>query len=113
MQHYDAVHSPTPGQLGMGAGKKNPKNVTSQAQHLSFLQQHPYDKYTEDDLEQVRGSSSTRLTLLCHREWGGERSLSTVVIVIQCWFPFSAISWYMNFKASLCCEIFSCELLPF
>lgn len=53
MQHFDAVHTPTPGQLGMGPGKKNQKNVTSQAQHLSYLQQHPYDKFTEDDLEQV------------------------------------------------------------
>lgn len=52
MQHFDAVHTPTPGQLGMGPGKKNQKNVTS-AQHLSYLQQHPYDKFTEDDLEQV------------------------------------------------------------
>lgn len=53
MQHFDAVHTPTPWQLGMGPGKKNQKNVTSQAQHLSYLQQHPYDKFTEDDLEQV------------------------------------------------------------
>lgn len=54
MQHFDAVHTPTPGQLGMGPGKKNQKNVTSQAQHLSYLQQHPYDKFTEDDLEQAK-----------------------------------------------------------
>lgn len=53
MQHFDAVHTPTPAQMGMVPVKKNQKNVTTQAQHLSYLQQHPYDKLTEEELEQV------------------------------------------------------------
>ncbi|KAK3089147.1 hypothetical protein FSP39_001265 [Pinctada imbricata] len=55
MEHYDAVYSPTPGQLGAVPGKKGQKSVATQAQHLSYIQQHPYNKYTEEELEQARG----------------------------------------------------------
>lgn len=59
MMHYDAVHSPTPSQLGIQMGKKGPqqmsqKAVVSQAQHLAYLDQHPYHKYEDKDLEKVR-----------------------------------------------------------
>lgn len=53
MLHYDAVYSPTPGQLGVNPNSKKPsqKGVANQAQHLAYLEQHPYASYTEDDLD--------------------------------------------------------------
>ncbi len=58
MMHYDAVHSPTPSQLGLAPGKKGPqqpsqKSVVSQAQHMAYLDQHPHHRYEERDLEKV------------------------------------------------------------
>ncbi|XP_021355301.1 cell division cycle 5-like protein [Mizuhopecten yessoensis] len=53
MLHYDAVYSPTPGQLGVNPNSKKPsqKGVVNQAQHLAYLEQHPYSGYTEEDIE--------------------------------------------------------------
>lgn len=53
MQYFDVVYIFIFGQLGMGLGKKNQKNVILQVQYLLYLQQYSYDKFTEDDLEQV------------------------------------------------------------
>lgn len=53
MQYFDVVYIFIFGQLGMGLGKKNQKNVILQVQYLFYLQQYSYDKFTEDDLEQV------------------------------------------------------------
>jgi hypothetical protein len=58
MMHYDAVHSPTPAQLGLMPGKKgaqqpSQKSVVSQAQHMAYLDQHSYLRYEEKDLEKV------------------------------------------------------------
>ncbi|XP_041352157.1 cell division cycle 5-like protein [Gigantopelta aegis] len=58
MLHYDALYSPTPGQLGIapGAKKNTPsqKGVLNQAQHLAYLEQNSYETYLEDELEQAQ-----------------------------------------------------------
>ena len=61
MLHYDAVYNPTLAQQGIQAGKKTStqKAVLNQAQHLAYLETHPYKKYDEYDLEQVRDDYTT------------------------------------------------------
>ncbi|KAL3882692.1 hypothetical protein ACJMK2_029005 [Sinanodonta woodiana] len=62
MLHYDAVYSPTPAQLGIVPGKKNlpsQKSVVNQAAHLAYLEQNPFEKISEDDIEMA-------VTLLKH-----------------------------------------------
>ena len=59
MMHHDFVYSPTEMQETSGggvAGKKNQSNqksVLNQAQHLAYLEQHPYEAYEDDDLQEV------------------------------------------------------------
>ena len=49
MLHYDAVYSPPV----IPADIKKRGQVTSQAQHLAYLEQHPYETYSQDQLVQV------------------------------------------------------------
>lgn len=46
MLHYDAVHSPDVGEKG-----KKQSSVLSQAQHLAYLEQHPYEAFSSQELE--------------------------------------------------------------
>ncbi|XP_013791247.2 cell division cycle 5-like protein [Limulus polyphemus] len=72
MFHHDAVHNPTPQQIGVAPGSKKPKqphsSVLNQAQHLAYLEKHPYEKMLEEELEAV---SVILLCLISHRdrEW--------------------------------------------
>ena len=59
MLHHDAVYNPTANQA-MGAGPATAKGtassqkaVVSQAQHLAYLERHPYRQYEDADLKQV------------------------------------------------------------
>jgi pre-mRNA-splicing factor CDC5/CEF1 len=49
MLHYDAVYSPPV----VPAETKKRGQVMSQAQHLAYLEQHPYETYSQDQLAQV------------------------------------------------------------
>jgi hypothetical protein len=49
MFHYDAVYSPPV----IPADVKKRSQVTSQAQHLAYLEQHPYESYNQEQLGQV------------------------------------------------------------
>nr|CAD7589113.1 unnamed protein product [Timema genevievae] len=50
MLHYDAVYSPA----SAGDGKRPPRSqVTTQAQHLAYLEQHPYNSYASHHLQQA------------------------------------------------------------
>lgn len=54
MMHHDAVYTPTPQQLGIPPGSKKPpsqKGVINQAQHLSYLEQNPYDQFDDEELQ--------------------------------------------------------------
>lgn len=56
MLHFDAVHSPTLQQMGLAPGMKKPpgqKSIINQAQHLAFLEQHPFVKHKDEDLQKV------------------------------------------------------------
>jgi len=49
MFHYDSVYSPPV----VPADVKKRSQVTSQAQHLAYLEQHPYESYSQEQLAQV------------------------------------------------------------
>lgn len=80
MMHYDAVHSPTPAQLGLMPGKKgaqqpSQKSVVSQAQHMAYLEQHPYRRYEEKDLEKAKTLLKQEMEHVKHRMGHGDLSL--------------------------------------
>lgn len=57
MLHFDAVHSPTLQQMGLAPGMKKPpgqKSIINQAQHLGYLEQHPFVKHKDEDLQKAR-----------------------------------------------------------
>ncbi|KAG0411959.1 hypothetical protein HPB47_010910 [Ixodes persulcatus] len=49
MQHYDALHHPTAHQRPGGGPRKGAP--MDEAQHLAYLDRHPYRKYSQEDLE--------------------------------------------------------------
>lgn len=49
MLHYDSVYSP----VDLPEGKRRTQ-ASTQAQHLAYLEQHPYMTYTQEQLEQAR-----------------------------------------------------------
>lgn len=54
MLHYDAVCDPLPPEvatLTQSGPKKQP--ILTEAQHLAYLQAHPYQQFTEEELENV------------------------------------------------------------
>lgn len=55
MLHYDALHSPTPAQLGVQAGSKKKSRshnvVLNEAQHMAYLERHTYEKFVEEELD--------------------------------------------------------------
>ncbi len=55
MLHYDAVFNPTGMQQGLVGGKPqlSQKSVVNQAQHISYLEQHPHQTYPEEDMKGV------------------------------------------------------------
>lgn len=58
MLHYDSVHNPTPAQMGIPPGSKKSqptqKGVLNQAQHLAYLESHPYIHYEEEELTSAK-----------------------------------------------------------
>ncbi len=56
MLHHDAVYSPTLAQQGIIPGSKKPpsqKTIANQAQHLGYLENHRYEKFSQNDIEEV------------------------------------------------------------
>ncbi len=56
MLHHDAVYSPTLAQQGILPGSKKPpsqKTIANQAQHLGYLESHRYEKFSQNDIEEV------------------------------------------------------------
>lgn len=54
MLHYDAVRNPLPPEvatLTQSGPKKQP--ILTEVQHLAYLQAHPYQHFTEDEMENV------------------------------------------------------------
>lgn len=54
MLHYDAVRTPLPPEvatLTQSGPKKQP--ILTETQHLAYLQAHPYQQFTEEEMENV------------------------------------------------------------
>jgi len=56
MIHYDAAYTP-PDVVQQGHQGKKPQPA-NQAQHLAYLEQHPYEKVTDEEIQSV--SSNVR-----------------------------------------------------
>lgn len=52
MQHHDALHNPTEAQ------QWSRKGAGDEAAHLAYLERHPYQKYSQDELDAVSTHSS-------------------------------------------------------
>lgn len=57
MLHHDSAYHPTEAQLGITPGSKkttpSQKSVANQAAHIAYLKDHPLEKYTEEEIENV------------------------------------------------------------
>lgn len=54
MLHYDAVRNPLPPEvatLTQSGPKKQP--ILTEVQHLAYLQSHPYQQFSEEEIENV------------------------------------------------------------
>lgn len=57
MMHYDALYTPTLQQMGITPGTKKPqgqKGALNQEKHIAYLEEHPYVKYDDDDIQQAK-----------------------------------------------------------
>nr|KAG5703308.1 hypothetical protein BaRGS_025550 [Batillaria attramentaria] len=80
MMHHDAVYSPTPQQLGITPGSKKPpsqKGVVNQAQHLAYLEENPYDKFDDDDLQAARDLLKEEMQVVKEGMGHGELSIDS------------------------------------
>lgn len=77
MLHYDAAYTPTLSQLGVVPGKKGQKGAMNQAQHLAFLEQHKYDNYTEEDLNEAKSLLQKEMGVVKQGMSHGELSLES------------------------------------
>lgn len=69
MLHYDAVFSPTHQQLA------HKRQVINQAQHLAYLEQYPYQKYSQQELDNAKELLKKEMEVVKHGMGHGELSL--------------------------------------
>ena len=55
MLHHDAVYNPTMSQQGImpGSKKQSQKSIANQAQHLAYLENHKYEKFSQNEIEEA------------------------------------------------------------
>lgn len=73
MLHYDAVYSPVPTQ--QEAKKRG--QIMTQAQHLAYLEQHPYSNYSQDQIAQARDILKREMEVVKQGMGHGELSLES------------------------------------
>lgn len=71
MLHYDNLKNPIP--IVQTPAMKRP--AVTQAQHLAYLEQHPYENFTPDDLNMARGMLSNEMEVVKHGMNHGDLSL--------------------------------------
>jgi len=69
MLHYDSVFSPTQEQLA------SKRHVVSQAQHLAYLEQHPYQSYSHTEIEGAKQLLEQEMSVVKQGMGHGELSL--------------------------------------
>lgn len=70
MIHYDAAY--TPPDIGQQGKKPQPVN---QAQHLAYLEQHPYEQVTEEELRSAHEALQQEMDYVKHKMGHGDLSL--------------------------------------
>ncbi|CAI9717259.1 division cycle 5 [Octopus vulgaris] len=79
MLHYDSLHNPTASQMGITPGMKksvpNQKVAVNQAQHLAYLETHPYVRYEEEELIEAKKQLQTEMDVVKHGMNHGDLSL--------------------------------------
>ncbi|PNF32802.1 Cell division cycle 5-like protein [Cryptotermes secundus] len=73
MLHYDAVYSPPV----IPVETKKRGQVTSQAQHLVYLEQHPYETYSQDQLAQAHAILQQEMEVVKQGMGHGDLSLES------------------------------------
>ncbi|XP_046987695.1 cell division cycle 5-like protein [Schistocerca americana] len=73
MLHYDAVYSPVTSQ--QEAKKRG--QIMTQAQHLAYLEQHPYSNYSQDQVAQAREILKREMEVVKQGMGHGELSLES------------------------------------
>lgn len=73
MLHYDAVYSPPV----IPAETKKRGQVTSQAQHLAYLEQHSYETYSQDQLAQAHAILQQEMEVVKQGMGHGDLSLES------------------------------------
>lgn len=73
MFHYDSVYSPPV----IPADVKKRSQVTSQAQHLAYLEQHPYESYSQEQLVQARAMLQQEMEVVKQGMGHGDLSLES------------------------------------
>lgn len=53
MLHFDLLHHPF-GDQSSGKKGKGPGFGTNNAEHMAYLEQNPYEKFSKEDLKKVR-----------------------------------------------------------
>ncbi|KAL8575347.1 hypothetical protein ACOMHN_048640 [Nucella lapillus] len=80
MMHHHALYSPTPQQMGITPGTKKPqgqKGALNQAQHLAYLEDHPYVKYEDGDIQLAKGVLHEEMQNVKEGMGHGDLSLDT------------------------------------
>ncbi|KAJ9592544.1 hypothetical protein L9F63_015779 [Diploptera punctata] len=73
MLHYDAVYSPPV----IPADVKKRGQVVSQAQHLAYLEQHPYGNYTQEDVNRAHALLQQEMEVVKQGMGHGDLSLES------------------------------------
>ena len=77
MLHYDAVFSPTAEQLA------SKRQLMNQAQHLAYLEQHPYDSHSPEDIARAKEVLAKEMTVVKQGMGHGDLSLEAYTQVWQ------------------------------
>jgi len=77
MLHHDTVYTPTPQQQGITGKNKQPsqKFIVSQAQHLAFLESHPYREVEEEEMEDAKTLLRQEMEFVKQKMGHGDLSL--------------------------------------
>ncbi|GAB1598639.1 cell division cycle 5-like protein [Argonauta hians] len=79
MLHNDSLHNPTPGQMGITPGSKkqipNQKSAVNQAQHVAYLESHPFVQYEEEELIEAKKLLQAEMEVVKHGMNHGDLSL--------------------------------------
>uniref|UniRef100_T1J4B6 Exosome complex component 10 homolog n=1 Tax=Strigamia maritima TaxID=126957 RepID=T1J4B6_STRMM len=77
MLHYDTVNNPSSSQMGMTitSEKIESTGIVNQAQHVAYLEQHQYERFTESELEVAKEMLKSEMEVVKQGMGHGDLSL--------------------------------------